>query len=157
MRVFIGINKSRSVYKGTDIMLRAARQVAQHHADRMQLTVAENVPFQQYTAMLYEQDVLLDQLYSYTPSMNPLEAMSHGIICVGGGEEENYEILGETELRPIVNVEPSFESVCSKLEWLVAHPEKIDTLKRLSIQYIQRHHDHIKVAQRYLDFYNSRP
>ena len=29
-----------------------------------------------------------------------------GIICVGGGEPEHYDLLGEKELRPIVNVEP---------------------------------------------------
>ena len=60
---------------------------------------AEGVPFDQYCRLLDGSDVLLDQLYSYTPSMNTLLAMSKGIVCVGGGEPENYEIIGETELR----------------------------------------------------------
>ena len=60
-------------------------------------------------------DAIMDQLYSYTPSMNPLEAMAHGIICIGGGEPENYEIIHETTLRPIINVLPTYESCVREL------------------------------------------
>ena len=144
------------MYKGTDIMLRAAQDVARRYPDRMQLTVAENLPFSEYTRQLADSDVLLDQLYSYTPSMNPLEAMAHGIICVGGGEPENYEILGEKELRPIVNVQPTYDSVYEELEKLVNHPERIGPLKRQSIEYIRRHHDYIKVAKQYEKLYCGR-
>jgi glycosyltransferase involved in cell wall biosynthesis len=153
VRLFIGVNRERSEYKGTDIMLRAARRVASDYPDKVELRVAENVPFKQYVEMMNGSDAILDQLYSYTPSMNPLEAMSRGLICVGGGEPENYEILGEKELRPIINVEPNEQSVYSQLEQLVLHPERIGELKRQSVEYIRRHHDYRKVARQYLDFY----
>ena len=101
-------------------------------------------------------DFLCLSFFSRTPSMNPLEAMKKGIICIGGGEPENYEIIGETELRPIINVEPTKESVVSALEQLVLHPEAIPELKRQSVEYISRHHDDLKVARQYLDFWNSK-
>ena len=151
--LFIGVNRERSEYKGTDIMLRAARRLASDYPERVELRVAENVPFKQYVEMMNGSDAILDQLYSYTPSMNPLEAMSRGIICVGGGEPENYEILGEHELRPIINVEPNERSVYNQLEQLVLHPEKIGDLKRQSVEYIRRHHDYRKVARQYADYY----
>ena len=72
-----------------------------------------------------------------------------------GGEPENYEIIHETELRPIINVEPTYESVYHELEELVLHPERIPELKRQSIEYITRHHDYIKVARRYIDFWDN--
>ena len=124
--------------------------------DLMKLQVVESVPFSQYTQLMENSDAILDQLYAYTPSMNPLEAMKKGIICIGGGEPENYEIIGETELRPIINVEPTKESVVSALEQLVLHPEAIPELKRQSVEYINRHHDYLKVARQYLDFWNSK-
>ncbi len=37
---------------------------------RMQICRAESVPFAQYRSMMAGCDVLLDQLYSYTPAMN---------------------------------------------------------------------------------------
>ena len=155
LSLFIGINRSRSAYKGTDIMLRAAQAIKEKYPQRVNLKIAESVPFAQYQQMLNGADAILDQLYSYTPSMNPLMAMSKGIICIGGGEPENYDILGERELRPIINVQPNYESVYHELEQLVLHPKRIPELKRQSIEYIRRHHEYTKVAQQYETFYQQ--
>ena len=153
--IFIGISKNRSAYKGTDIMLAAAKAVQEKYPDRLRLQIAEAVPFAQYQHMMNTSDAILDQLYSYTPAMNSLLAMSKGIVNIGGGEPENYEILGENELRPIINVQPTFESCFEEIEKIVLHPECLPTLKRQSIEYVRKHHDYIKVAQQYLDFYNT--
>ena len=121
----------------------------------MELRIAEGVPFSEYRRMMEGSDAILDQLYSYTPSMNSLLAMSKGIIDIGGGEPENYRILDEEELRPIVNVQPYKESVYSEIERLVLNPDIIPELKRQSMEYVRRHHDYMKVARQYLDFYRS--
>ena len=152
---FIGINRERSVYKGTDIMLQAALDVRKNNTHRMKLNIAESVPFDEYSRMMEGSDAILDQLYAYTPSMNPLLAMSKGIICIGGGEPENYEIINETELRPIINVEPTYDSVYKELESLVCNPDRIPELKRQSVEYVRKHHDYLKVAQQYLDFWTK--
>lgn len=155
LKLFIGISKNRSAYKGTDIMLTAAKAVKEKFPDKIELRIAEGVPFKKYVEMLHGADAICDQLYSYTPAMNALEAMNQGIIVIGGGEPENYEILDEKELRPIINVQPSYESVFQKIENLALHPEKIPELKRQSMEYIRRHHDYIKVAQKYLSLYKK--
>ena len=121
----------------------------------MVLRIAEGVPFAEYQHIMDESDVILDQLYSYTPAMNALLAMSKGIVVVGGGEPENYEILNEHELRPIINVQPNYDSVRHELEQLVLHPERVPELKRQSMEYIRRHHDYQKVARQYEQFYQS--
>ena len=153
--VFIGISRGRSQYKGTDIMLRAAKDLQHQYAHRMKLVVAEGLPFSEYQRQMEDSDAILDQLYSYTPSMNPLLAMSKGIICIGGGEPENYDIINENELRPIINVQPSYESVYQELGQLILHPERIPELKRQSIEYVRRHHDYLKVARQYEGLYLS--
>ena len=156
LRIFIGISRGRSAYKGTDVMLRAAQDVVRQYPDRAILQVAEGIPFDCYQQMLDNSDVLLDQLYSYTPAMNALLAMSKGIIVVGGGEPENYEIIHETELRPIVNVEPSYERVASALEQLIlSSPQHIALLKEQSRQYVRRHHEYVKVARQYQQLYQG--
>ena len=155
LRIFIGISKQRSVYKGTDIMLKAAEDLQAQYPDKMILQKAEGIPFDDYQQMMNNSDVLLDQLYSYTPAMNALLAMSKGIIAVGGGEPENYEIIHETALQPIVNVQPTYDSVYHELEQLVLHPERIADLKQQSIDYIRKHHDYIKVAHQYEQFYRQ--
>ena len=153
LRIFIGINKERSEYKGTDIMLKAAQEIVAKYPANAELKIAESLPFAKYQKMMSDSDVILDQLYSYTPAMNALEAMNQGIIVIGGGEPENYKILHEKELKPIINVEPNYDSVYHKLEELILHKENINTLKEQSIAYIQKHHDYIKVAKQYEKLY----
>ena len=43
VRFFIGVQKSRGVYKGTDVMLRALERVADRHPDRCEIVKAESV------------------------------------------------------------------------------------------------------------------
>ena len=78
-------------------------------------------------------------------------AMAKGIIVCGGGEPENYEILGEKELRPIINITPDPDQLYHQLVDLIQHKERIPELSRQSIEYVRRHHDYIRVAQMYLD------
>lgn len=155
IKIFIGINKTRNEYKGTDIMLKAAEQISKKYSNKVELIKAESIPFKQYVKLMIDSDILLDQLYSYTPAMNALQAMAKGIICVGGGEPENYEILNENILKPIINVLPNYNSVYESLERLILHPELIPILKKQSIEYIKKHHDYIKVAQQYESLYNK--
>ena len=136
-------------------MLRAAQDIKAKYPDKIELRIADGIPFEQYVDMMKGSDVILDQLYSYTPAMNALEAMARGIVVVGGGEPENYEIIHETALRPIINVEPNYDSVFHELQQLVLHPERLPLLQEQSIEYVRRHHDHIKVARQYEKMYKG--
>ena len=156
IRFFIGIQKARSIYKGTDIMLRALERLQHDYPTECEILKAESVPFEQYSRMIEECDVLLDQLYGYTPAMNALLAMSKGKIVVGGAEPEGYDILGEHTLRPMLNVTPNEEDVYNQLQWLVKNKEHIATMQQQSIEYVAKHHTPTKVAQQYIDFWNKR-
>lgn len=153
LNFFIGIQTTRSDYKGTDVMYPVLQAVQAKYSDLCRITKVENVPFARYQQLMDDADVQLDQLYSYTPSMNSLVAMGKGITVVGGGEPENYELIGETELRPIVNVVPDEQDIYRALEELVLHKERIPRLSAESIEYVRRHHDHVDVARRYADYW----
>lgn len=156
IRFFIGIQRHRSRYKGTDLMLRALQRLKTLHPKAMEIVQVENVPYARYQQLMDTSDVLLDQLYSYTPGMNGLLAMAKGLVLVGGGEEEHYQLLGEPTLRPILNVQPSEEDVVQQIEQrLLAHPDDLRQLSLDSLTYIGRWHDHIRVAQQYLDFWRA--
>ena len=155
VKIFIGINKSRHAYKGTDVLLTAALRLVDKHAEEVELVKAESVPFAEYQQLMDGCDLILDQLYSYTPSMNPLLAMSKGIVCVGGGEPEGYELLNETHLRPIINVLPDVEDVYRQLEEAIADKERLMQRKHQSVNYVAKHHDYVKVAQQYVELYTT--
>lgn len=156
IQVFIGINKTRNEYKGTDIMLKALTDLYHKYPTLFTIQKAESIPFAQYRQMMSKADILLDQLYSYTPSMNTLEAMSQGIVCVGGGEEDFYHFIGEEKLRPIINVKPTYNDVYTQLEHIILHSEKLQNLSAQSQAFVYKHHDHINVAKQYLQFWTEK-
>ncbi|MBR6192194.1 MAG: glycosyltransferase [Prevotella sp.] len=153
IKVFVGVSKERAVFKGTDILLQAAKELQHKYPGRIELRIAEGIPFAEYQKLMDSSDVLLDQIYSYGPGMNALLAMSKGIIAVSGGEPEYYDLMGEHDCRPIINVEPTYDSVYHQLENLILHPERLQKLKSESRRYIMRNHDAIKVAQQYEKLY----
>jgi len=152
---FIGIQKLRSEIKGTDIMYKVLKQIEKKYSDQCQIIKAESVPYHEYINLMSKSDILLDQLYSYTPGMNALTAMAQGLVVVGGGEPEMYELLDEKENKPVINVIPDEKNIYLKLEYLIQNKEQISKLSLDSFLFVQKHHNYIKVAQRYLDTWNK--
>lgn len=155
LRVFIGLSKERTEFKGTDIMLKAAQDLLKAYPDRMELRIAEGLPFEEYSRMMDGSDVLLDQLYSYGPGMNALLSLSKGIVTLTGGEPEHYGIMGENECRPIIAVQPDYKSVYRELEKLIQHPERLAELKAESRRYVARNYDYHKIAKQYEEIYHD--
>lgn len=156
VRFFIGIQRDRNAYKGTDILLRALQRVQARYPDHCDIVQVENVPFSEYRQLMLSSHVLLDQIYSYTPAMNALEAMARGLVVVSGAEPEHYALQGEQTLRPIVNVLPNEDDIFAKLCHLVEHRHDLPRLSAESRAYIAHHHDHCRVAEAYLRFWESR-
>lgn len=148
---FIGIQKLRNEIKGTDILYKCLQEIHAKYPDECVINKAESIPYHEYIAMRDESDILLDQLYSYTPSMNALTAMAQGLVVVGGGEPEMYTLLNEKDNHPIINVLPAENDVFEKLENLILNRSKIAQLSINSRLFIEQHHDYIKIAKRYFD------
>ena len=152
-----------------DLQLRFDHEVAMHEADKKLLTTQRLLLGSAIVLVLMafyifyrkkkeeaRQREHQDQLYAYTPAMNALTAMAQGLVVIGGGEPEAYDLLGDYELRPVVNVQPDKRSVYDAVVELATHPERISDLSRKSIEYVRRFHDCKKVAEKYIQFYHSR-
>jgi hypothetical protein len=156
LKFFIGIQKDRSEFKGTDIMYKALLRIYDKYSKKILINKVESVPLSQYVKIMSESDILLDQIYSYTPGMNGLMAMAQGLVLVGGGEPEMYELMNENEIFPITNVFPSEKDVFDKLEELIINKKNIQDLSANSRIFIEKHHNYINIAQQYISFWNSK-
>ena len=119
------------------------------------MTAVESLPYKEYNRVMYESDVLIDQLYSYTPATNALLAMAKGIVAVSGAEPEFYDFIGEHTLQPVVNVVPDRDAIYSTLENLILHRNNIPQQCRDSRLFVERYHDYRKVAQQFIDFWSK--
>ena len=156
VRFFIGIQRDRNVIKGTDRLLEALKKVVAEMPDKCEMEVVESVPYAEYIERMNKSHVILDQLYSYTPATNALLAMAQGMVAVSGAEPEYYDLIGETDNRPIINVCPTPEGdIEEKLRWIVAHKAELPAMSRASRAFVEKHNAAKIVAQRYLNFWES--
>ena len=156
VKFFIGIQRDRNILKGTDLLLDAARRTVDRYPNLCELKVVENLPYEEYVKLLNQSHVLLDQLYSYTPATNALLAMARGLVAVSGAEPEYYDLIGEHDNQPIINVSPLIEGdIDAKLEWLVQNKHLLPELSQRSREFVERHNDAHVVAKRHLEFYEK--
>ena len=99
--------------------------------------------------------VLIDQLYSYTPAANALQAMSQKLSVVSGAEPEYYDFIGEKQLRPIFNALPDEQQIYDLFERIIKEKNSLQQRCNDSRAFIEKHHDNIKVAGEYLDFWEK--
>lgn len=152
---FIGINNARSEFKGTDILYKAIKELKKSHPKELEIINPTSIPYNEYLKEISNTHVVLDQIYSYSPAMNGLLTLALGRILISGGEPEMYNLLGEQQNRPIVNVLPTFEDIYSKLESILKNKETLSKQGINSRLFVEKHHNYKQVAQQYLDFWTK--
>lgn len=157
LTLLIGLQPKRDFMKGAMKIAAFVEEVARRHPGKVQIKYVEGVPYGEYMHLLAEADVLVDQLYSYTPSMNSLAAMARGTVVIGGGEEEYYEFIGEDTLRPIINVRPDVpdEENIAAIERALFTDGMLERMAQESIQFVHKYHDYRHVAEQYEQLYRS--
>lgn len=155
VRLLLGRHRDRQLEKGTDILEAAARAVVERHPDKAELIIVENRPYAEYVNLLRSAHILLDQLYSLTPATNALMAMAYGIPAVTGGDERFYSFISEPTLRPILHVEPTYQSAYTVIESAILNPTHLHTLSIQSRAFVEKHNHYITVARRFLDHWTN--
>lgn len=156
VRLFLGRHAERSLEKGTDRLLAAARRVVDAHPEACTLDIVENIPYADYLKRLQEADVVLDQLYSYTPATNALLGMARGMTVVTGAEPEYYDFIGERINRPIINAVPDDAVLTDQLRTIVSQPDMIPRRAESGRRFVTQHNSTDAVAGRFADFWMRR-
>lgn len=147
VRVLLAIQKQRTQAKGTDQIARLLQRLAQEHPAEIDLHTIESVPFEQYCQEIEWADVIVDQLYSYTPAMSALEAMRRGKVVISGGEP--YELEGCCYQAPCINLRPfEDEENYRVLEETLLDAKIIAQLSIDSQAYVRQCHAAERVAEK---------
>lgn len=156
VRLFLGRHRGRLVEKGTDLLEEASLRVCRMMPGRVELKIVENLPYSEYIDTMCSSHILLDQIYSYTPATNALIGMAHGLCVVSGGEADFYDFIGEKDNRPILNAPTDVDGLTELLAEACSRPENLAERGRRSREFVMKHNESRKVAQRYLDFWESK-
>ncbi|TLX76904.1 glycosyltransferase family 1 protein [Labilibacter sediminis] len=153
VRFFLGLMNKRIALKGTDKIHNALKEIKNKYPNDIDLTIVNSIPFNEYTRLVDNSHVLCDQLYASGIGMNGLIALSKGLIVGGCGDDDLYSSLGEKINKPILNLTPSHNDMVKSFERLLEEKHKLKERSLKSREFVVKHHDSVKIAQQYLDFW----
>jgi glycosyltransferase involved in cell wall biosynthesis len=148
--IFLGINRLSYIKKGIRFFEEALAIIEKKYANQVEIIVTENIPYQQYIELYNKAHILLDQVYAYDQGYNALEAMAKGKVVFTGAEKEFTEQYQLTE-RVAINAMPDVTDLVNELSSLIENPQEIIEIGKRARTFIEKEHDYIKIAERYLD------
>jgi len=154
LRILLGRDRYRMPWKGTDRLEQALCRAVARHRGAAVVQIVENLPYGEYLRCLDGADILVDQLYSYSPALNALLAMARGKAVISGGEEDFYRFIGEDSLRPVFNPRPDDDALDALCERILTNPGEVQAAAAQARGFVARHNDADLVARRFLDLWN---
>lgn len=147
--IFLGINIGNSYSKGIYLFEEALEIIRQKYADKIEVIVTRNIPYQEYIKLFNKAHIVLDQIYAYDQGYNALEAMAKGKVVFTGAEKEFEEYYNLTE-KVAVNALPNVENLVTELSFLIENPNEIQAIGIRARAFVEKEHNYIKVAEKYL-------
>ena len=148
--IFLGINRLSYIKKGIIYFEKALEIIQEKHADKIEIIVTENLPYNDYILQYNKAHILLDQVFAYDQGYNALEAMAKGKVVFTGAETEflNQYQLQEDEV--CINAVPDENEIGVKLSFLIEHPEKMIKISKNARNFIEKEHNYSVIAKKYL-------
>lgn len=150
-----GIQRGREGFKGTRTIVAALDWLKDTYPNDVEVLYPSNLPFVEYRDVLYRSNVVIDQCNSLAPGLNGLQAMAMGRVVLSGASPEHLASLGldSSPLVPIVNdvdtIKAALVAILDNRAGLQDHGER-------SRAYVERHHDYVAVAGRYIERWSQR-
>lgn len=153
--IFLGINRNAYLKKGIPFFEEALEIIKQKYLNKVEIVIAENLPYAEYINSYNRCHILLDQIYSYDQGYNALEAMAKGKVVFSGAEQEFLEYYNLKEDDVLINALPDTEYLVEKLSQLIENPIKLKEISIAAQAFIDKEHNYRQIAQKYLEVWRN--
>ncbi|MDE5790207.1 MAG: hypothetical protein K2H96_03140 [Muribaculaceae bacterium] len=150
IRFFIGIREGMRIQKGTGLMLEMCRKLESRYPELCEVECVSNLSLREYLRRMSRSHIVLDQLYSYSPGMNALQAMAMGRLAGTGGQPEYYKYINR-DYRPIIALTP-LKTLPEWEDYLLSLIQNPDEMYQMSIngrKLVEENNDIGLVADRF--------
>ena len=151
--VFLGINRGTYHTKGITFFEKALKIIKAKYTSKIEIVIAENLAYQTYINQYNSAHIILDQVYSFDQGYNALEAMAKGKVVFTGAEKEFTQYYNLTE-KVAINALPDVNYLVNELEYLIENPTEIIAIGERARKFIEKEHNYIAVAEKYLSKWN---
>ncbi len=152
--IFLGINRGTYYTKGISFFEKALEILKQKMGDRIEIIIAENLPYQNYIYKYNQAHIILDQIYGFDQGYNALEAMAKGKVVFTGAEKEWEEYYNLSE-KVAINALPDIYYLVAELENLVNNPTHIIAIGKRARKFVEKEHNYINIAEKYCETWNK--
>lgn len=149
---FHGIN--RELAKGTPFIREALEKLQEKYPNDVEVIIDGKMPFKEYVEVMQRANVVVDQCCSYGYGINACIAMAQGKVVVSGARQETLNAFG-IEKTPMLCAKPDVGYLYNQFEYILQQKKNLAQLGYDSRQYVENLHDHVKVAQQYVDAWKS--
>lgn len=152
--IFHGINRESYFKKGNDFFEKALEIIKKKYDNQIDVFVTENVPYNDYINRYNQAHIVLDQLYGHDQGSNALEAMAKGKVVFTNASEVFEKQYNLTE-KVAINALPDVDYLVTELSRLIENPEEIKTIGKRARAFVEKEHNYLKVAEKYLALWNT--
>ncbi|MGL2964782.1 glycosyltransferase [Flavobacterium sp. RSB2_4_14] len=152
--IFHGINRESYFKKGNDFFEKALDIIKEKYPDKVAIIVTENVPYKDYIKSYNQAHIVLDQLYGHDQGSNGLEAMAKGKVVFTNASELFEKHYNVTE-KVAINGLPDVDYLVEQLSFLIENPNEIIAIGKRARLFIEKEHDYVKIAEKYLEVWQS--
>ncbi|MFE3848878.1 glycosyltransferase [Flavobacterium sp. LB3P45] len=153
--IFHGINEANYYKKGNDYFEKALSIIEKKYDNTVQIITTRNIPYSTYIDLYNSAHVVLDQTYANDQGYNALEAMAKGKVVFTGAEKEFTAHYNVTE-RVCINALPDIDYLVHELSFLIENPNEIIAIGKRARAFIEKEHNYILIANKYLEVWNSK-
>ncbi len=147
--VFHGLN--REGFKGTGYVRKAFDILSSKYPGQVECVIQGRMPLKDYMKLLSTVNVVVDQTSSHGSGVNGLFSLALGKVVLGGNEPAHQALMYGDDPCPIRNISQDPMSIVAQVEQIMAQRDQLAAMGQAGREFIMRHHDHRRVAARYVD------
>ena len=155
VNILVGMRRGYEDMKGVKVLWNIAKDLEKKMPDKINLLKAQDLPLSEFLELMAKSDIVLDQLYSYSPAMTALYAMGLGKVVGTGAQPEYYEAIGNPQEKPLFSLSPLDSDIEKRLSKLIENRDQILIQGEQSKQIALKNNDSKLVAQRFINHWNE--
>lgn len=151
--IFHGINRESYFKKGNDFFEKALEIIKEKYSGKVEISIAENIPYTEYINLYNKAHITLDQLYGHDQGSNGLEAMAKGKTVFTNASEAFEKHYNLTE-KVAINALPDVNYLVAELSSLIENPEELKAIGKRARAFVEKEHEYVTVAGKYIEIWN---
>ena len=150
--IFHGLNQEG--VKGTPLIREAMERLQNNYPNEVECVIDGKMPLETYLEFLKRVNVVIDQTYSVSVGVNGVYNLAMGKVVVGGGEPEFLQEYG-LDSSPLIPIQPNVDDIYNQLESLLERKNELSEIGKASRKFAEEVHDYKKVAQQYINVWQT--